>query len=64
MRIQLWFVVAVYHLGPWEEVHELMQRWLQVLDGPRANGLYDGKFVKLVDTSEEEFIVSRENVYV
>jgi len=41
-----------------------MQRWLQVLDGPRANGLYDGKFGKLVDTSEEEFIVSRENVYV
>jgi len=54
-RIQRWFVVAVYHLGSWEEIHELKQRWLQVLNGLRANGLYDGKFGKLVDTSEEEF---------
>lgn len=64
MRIQRWFVVAVYHLGPWEKVHELKQRWLQVLNGPRSNGLYDGKCGKLVDTSEEEFLISRENFYV
>ncbi|OIC20019.1 hypothetical protein A7M48_19720 [Acinetobacter baumannii] len=64
MRLQRRFVVAINGLCPWEKVHELKQRWLQVFNSSRSDWLYDGKFRKLVDASEEKLFVGRENVDV
>jgi len=64
VRVQRWFVVAIYDLGSRENIHELQQRRLEILYGSRGNWLDHGKFREFVNARKELFFVRGEHVYM